>query len=89
MKKKAVALSYDHISAPRIVAKGEGLLAQKIIETAQTEGIPIQEDPLLVNALSQIDLLREIPPELYQGVAEILAFVYRLNESAKRPNIGQ
>lgn len=87
MKKRAVALSYDQVSVPRVVAKGDGLLAERIIETAQNEGIPIQEDPLLVETLSHIDLLREIPPELYQAVAEILALVYRMNELAKKTDL--
>lgn len=86
MKRKAAALSYDYagapVGAPLVVAKGEGILAHRIIEKAQEKGIPIQENPDLVDALLHVELMREIPPELYQAVAEILAFVYRLNESA-------
>ena len=79
--KKAVALKYgpDQDSAPKVTAKGQGLIAERIIELAQKEGIPIQEDPDLVGALIQLDFMEEIPPELYRSVAEILAFVYGLN----------
>ncbi len=79
--KKAVALKYDRIkdSAPRVTAKGAGIIAEKIIELAEKEGVPINEDPDLVVALSQLDFQEEIPPELYKAVAEILAFAYRVN----------
>lgn len=78
-KKKAAALAYDHLGAPRVVAKGDGLLAKKIIETAQEHGILVQNNEILVEALMQIELSKEIPPELYQTVAEVLAFIYRLD----------
>ena len=79
--KKAVALKYEPTkdNAPRVTAKGVGLVAERIIELAGKEGIPIQEDPDLVGALVQLDFQEEVPPELYKAVAEILAFVYRLN----------
>ena len=81
-RKKAVALRYeaekDH--APRLTAKGSGLIAEKIIHLARTHGIPIKEDPDLVEVLVQLDWLEQIPPQLYQAVAEVLAFVYRLNQ---------
>lgn len=80
--KKAVGLKYkpgdDH--APRITAKGTGRLAEKIIEMARKHGIPVKDDPDLVEVLSRLDLHDEIPPELYVVVAELLAFVYRLNQ---------
>lgn len=78
--KKAAALAYDSVGAPRVVAKGEGLLAKKIIALAQEQGIPVQNNDLLVEALMQIELSKEIPPELYQAVAEILAFIYKLDK---------
>jgi flagellar biosynthesis protein len=84
MKKKAVALAYDQIGVPRVVAKGEGEVARKIIETAESEGIPLQKDNFLVEALLQVELTKEIPPELYQAVAEVLAFVYHLEKAARR-----
>lgn len=79
--KKAVALKYepDKDNAPRVTAKGAGLLADRIIEVARREGIPIQEDPDLVGSLIQLDFQEQVSPELYRAVAEILAFAYRLN----------
>lgn len=77
--KKAAALAYDHIGAPRVVAKGDGFLAQKIIAFAQEKGIPVQRNESLIDALMQIELGKEIPPELYQAVAEVLALIYRID----------
>ncbi|MBI5639122.1 MAG: EscU/YscU/HrcU family type III secretion system export apparatus switch protein [Nitrospirae bacterium] len=83
-RKKAAALTYrrDRDSAPRLVARGTGHIAEKIIEIANTHGIHIREDRSLVEILSQLDLNQEIPPELYKAVAEILAFIYKLNKRA-------
>jgi len=80
-QKKAVALEYKQSSdtAPRITAKGRGYIADQIIDLAQTHGIPIKEDPDLVELLSTLELNQEIPPELYMVVAELLAYVYSLN----------
>jgi len=78
--KKAVALAYDQVGAPKVVAKGDGFLARKMIEIAQEKKIPIQSNETLVEALMQVELAREIPPELYQVVAEVLAFIYRLDK---------
>ncbi|GIX46293.1 MAG: flagellar biosynthetic protein FlhB [Candidatus Tectimicrobiota bacterium] len=80
-RKTAVALRYDAAkdAAPRVTAKGHGLLADKILALAREKGVPIREDADLVQALAQLDLQQEIPPSLYRAVAEILAFVYRLN----------
>ncbi len=85
--KKAIALKYDpdQDQAPRVTAKGRGLVADRIIELAREEGVPITEDPDLVGALIQLDFEEEIPLELYQAVAEILAFAYRLNGRMKGP----
>ncbi|MBW1861663.1 MAG: EscU/YscU/HrcU family type III secretion system export apparatus switch protein [Deltaproteobacteria bacterium] len=79
--KKAAALKYEPAgdNAPRVTAKGSGLVAEHIIELARKAGIPIQEDPDLVQALIQLDFQEEVPPQLYKAVAEILAFAYRLN----------
>lgn len=77
--KKAVALNYEGSGAPKVIARGTGELAKKIIKVAQAEGIPIQKNEALVEALVQIDLNREIPPQLYVAVAEILALVYKLD----------
>lgn len=79
--KKAVALRYipDQDRAPKVTAKGSSLLAQKIIDLAREHGIPIKEDPALVQVLAQLDFYQEIPPSLYVVVAEILAFIYSMN----------
>jgi flagellar biosynthesis protein len=88
MKKQlpqAVALGYDPTKdkAPCVVAKGSGLIAEKIIEAARRHDIPIVADPIAGGMLAQADLGAEISPEFYQAVAEILAFVYRLNDRQK------
>jgi len=86
--KKAAALSYqsDRDKAPRVTAKGSGIIAERIIEVADKAGIPISEDPDLVEALVRLDFQEEIPPELYKAVAEILAFAYRLNRKMMDEN---
>lgn len=80
-KSKAVALTYDKDkdAAPKVVAKGRGQIAEKIIETARAHHVPLVEDENLVQVLEALDLETQIPPELYRAVAEVLAFVYRLN----------
>jgi len=83
-KDKAAALVYDQTGAPRVVAKGAGEVARKMIETAQREGIPIQKNEVLVEALMQVELTKEIPPQLYRAVAELLAFIYRLDKAKSR-----
>lgn len=82
---KAAALKYEHGKdfAPRLVAKGRGKVAEKIIEIARTHDIPVEEDHELVEFLSMLDLYQEIPPEMYLAVAEILAFVYSLHKKAE------
>jgi len=85
-KAKAAALVYDQTGAPRIVAKGAGEVARKMIEIAEAEGIPIQKNELLVEALMQVELTKEIPPQLYRAVAEILAFIYRLDKTKSGSN---
>lgn len=81
-ERMAAALAYDPAkdAAPRLAAKGRGLTADRIIALAKEHGIPLKEDPQLVQLLSRLDVDELIPPELYRAVAEILAFVYRLNE---------
>ena len=82
---KAAALKYEHGKdfAPRLVAKGRGKVAEKIIEIARAHDIPVEEDQELVEFLSMLDLYQEIPSEMYIAVAEILAFVYSLNKKAE------
>jgi len=79
-RKKAVALKYDidKDKAPWIIASGKGKIAQKIIETAKEHEIPIEKEQDVVEVLSKLDIGDEIPPELYQVIAEILSFIYNL-----------
>lgn len=86
-RKKAVALEYDisKYHAPKIVAKGTGQLAERIIQIAKEHNVPIHEDANLIEVLSKLELNAQIPPDLYQAVAEILVFIYKLNQEwAKR-----
>jgi flagellar biosynthesis protein len=78
---RAVALVYDktNAAAPQVVARGKGKIAEKIIETARESGVYIKEDPDLLELLAKVPTGEVIPVELYQAVAEILAFVYRVN----------
>lgn len=81
----AAAIKYDQTrdDAPKVVARGRGTVAEKIIDLAHQNGIPIKNDPDLVQILSKMDVGAEIPVELYRAVAEILAFVYALNEDQR------
>lgn len=78
---KAVALLYDRDrgGAPQVVASGRGEIAARIVETARQAGVQVVEDPDLLEVLSRVPVGQEIPVELYQAVAEVLAFVYRVN----------
>ena len=78
---KAVALKYDNKKnkAPRVIATGRGDIAEKIIEVAKAHNVPLYEDKNLAQLLEALELETEIPPELYRAVAEVLAFIYRLN----------
>jgi flagellar biosynthesis protein len=78
---KAVAMQYQRgkDSAPKVTAKGQGKLAEKILALAREHHIPIHKDKALLEALYRLDLNEEIPEELYQVVAEVLAFIYRMN----------
>jgi flagellar biosynthesis protein len=79
--KQAVALKYKPLEnvAPKVTAKGSGQVAEKIIEIAKAHGVPIKDDPDLVEVLSKLDIDTEIPPSVYVAVAELLAFVYDIN----------
>ena len=79
--KKAVALKYDRQKddAPRVVAKGQGRVAENIIELAKKHDIPIKDDPDLIEVLSSLEINEDIPSEIYVAVAELLAFVYSAN----------
>ncbi|HYW28730.1 MAG TPA: EscU/YscU/HrcU family type III secretion system export apparatus switch protein [Gaiellales bacterium] len=82
--KRAAALRYDGSDAPRVVATGRGLVAEKILEAAREAGVPLREDPVLMEALATLELEQEIPPELYRAVAEALAWAYRLSGTGPR-----
>jgi flagellar biosynthesis protein len=81
--KSAVSLQYKKgkNSAPKVTAKGQGLVAEKIIKMAQENNIPIREDKDLFQLLSELDVGQEVPESLYKVVAELLAWVYQLNQN--------
>lgn len=78
---RAIALHYDQkpLATPKVVAAGQGDLAQRIIAVAKAAGVDIVEDPDLLEVLGRVPVGEDIPPELFQAVAEILAFLYRVN----------
>lgn len=83
--KKAVALQYDQekASVPIVTAKGRGYIAEEILKRAKDANIPIQEDKSLVEILSQLNINERIPEELYQVVAEVFAFIYKIDRAQK------
>ncbi|MFT5369278.1 MAG: flagellar biosynthesis protein [Candidatus Latescibacterota bacterium] len=85
LRRIAAALGYDpsKTDAPKLVAKGQGDIADRIIALAKEHNIPIREDRDLVTVLAKLDLDQEIPSELYRTIAELLAFVYRANNLYK------
>ncbi len=80
--KKAAAIRYRHKvdNTPVVVAKGSGIIAERIIEIAKKHHIPLKNDPALIEVLSKLDLDQEIPAELYRAVAEVLAYVYKMTK---------
>ncbi|QED47527.1 EscU/YscU/HrcU family type III secretion system export apparatus switch protein [Cytobacillus dafuensis] len=84
MRKEAIALTYDRNGkdAPYISAKGQGFIAENILERAKEHNIPIQEDPSLIELLGKLNINEQIPEELYQAVAEVFAFVYKTDQLA-------
>jgi flagellar biosynthesis protein len=81
----ATALQYNaaHDGAPRVVASGQRKVAEQILAEAKKHNIAIYEDTALTLALSAVNLGEEIPPELYQVVAQVLAYIYRVSEKRK------
>ena len=79
---KAVAIEYDvqRERAPVVTAKGEGFVARRIVEIAQAADVPVVEDAALVSALLSLELGQEIPFELYEAVARILSWIYKLEK---------
>jgi len=82
MKQKAAALRYDKDkeSAPRVVAKGEGKVAENIIKIAQLNNLPIRKDKDLIELLSKVELDKEVPAALYKAVAEVFSFIYKVSK---------
>jgi len=80
-RERAIALRHapETGCAPFVVATGRGALARRLVELAAQHGVPVREDPDLAALLALVDLGDEIPAELYQAVAEVIAFVYRVN----------
>lgn len=84
--REAVALAYQQTdAAPRVVAKGKGLIAEQIIAKAREHGVYVHESPELVALLTQVDIDEHIPPQLYLAVAELLAWLYRI-ENGENPS---
>jgi flagellar biosynthesis protein len=77
----AVALTYEAPHAPRVVAVGRGELGQRIIDTAREHGVPLETNAPLAEALSTIELETEIPEQLYEAMAVILAFILRASQT--------
>lgn len=80
--RSAVAIKYDlaRDRAPKVVARGKGTIAERIMATARENGIPVHEDPELLEALGRLEVQQEIPAELYQVMAEVLTFIYKANK---------
>lgn len=80
--RRATALRYEGTGAPRVTASGQGYIADRILEVARENGIPIREDPALSRALEALELGEEIPEDLYKAVAEAIAWAYSLDLKA-------
>jgi flagellar biosynthesis protein len=86
-QRKTIALAYRQTdAAPRVVARGRGLVAEEIISRAREHGVYVHESPELVSLLMQVDLDQHIPPQLYRAVAELLAWLYRLEQGEAEPS---
>lgn len=85
-RKKAVALKYDHEQQqiPRVAATGKGLIADNIIQKAKDNNIPILEDSSLIEILAELNINEAIPAELYEAVAEVFAFIYRVDKDIEK-----
>lgn len=89
-KKTAVAIEYNPMDqAPKVVASGFGKVAERIIETAKENHIPLHQDGKLADTLSKLEIGEMIPPELYEVVAEILVFVDQLEKLKGKVNDGK
>ena len=83
-QQEAVALRYDKNKedAPRVIAKGKGFVAEQLIAIARRHAVPVYQNQSVTQLLMAVELDREIPPEMYQAVASVLAYVYRLDGKA-------
>lgn len=88
LQQKAVALKYEieRDNAPKVIAKGRGHVAEHILETAQKNSVPVYQDKTLVNMLMALEIDREIPPELYKAIAEVMAYVYKMDKARGEAN---
>lgn len=83
-RRRATALQYTHGDvAPTVTATGAGFVAEQIVAAAREAGVPVREDPALVEALATLDLGAHVPAELWTAVAETLAWAYRLDAGAR------
>jgi flagellar biosynthesis protein len=83
-RRRATALRYEGTGAPKVAASGAGYIADRIVEVARENGIPVREDPALAEALAALELETEIPEDLYRAVAEAIAWAYSLDASVGR-----
>lgn len=85
-RNRVVALRYEHNSAaPRVIARGEGFVAEQLIARAEEAGVPVRAEPELVELLLKLDLNELVPPTLYAAVAEVLAWAYRIDGRPTAP----
>ncbi len=82
--RRASALKYEGTGAPKVVAHGQGLIADRIVAVARENGVAVREDSALAEALAGLELDREIPEDLYTAVAEALAWAYSLDLRARK-----
>lgn len=84
--KQAIALTYQksNNAAPKVVAKGTGFMAEKIMSTAKQNSVPVYQNKTLASMLMAVELDREIPPELFQAVAEVLAYIYYIDKKMNK-----
>ena len=85
-RRRVTALSYEGDGAPKVVASGQGHVADRILAAAQAAGVPVREDPRLAEALGALALGQEVPEDLWLAVAEVLAWAYGLESRAITPN---
>ncbi len=82
--KTAIALEYDLENAPRVTAKGSGHVAETIVDTAKANDVAVEENAILAEALSNVELEEQIPENLYRAVAQVLSFVLYARKSIAR-----